>query len=64
MGHDQDSKNKTLEPDDFPIEAEQEALKTQGGEMIAEAKSEKLAEHIAERLNEHAYQEECDRWSA
>lgn len=61
MGH---GKGKPLEPDDFPIEAEHEALKTQTGEKIAEAKSDKLAEHIAERLNEQAYQEECDRWSA
>jgi hypothetical protein len=56
--------DKTLDPDDFPIETDRGDLKTQTGENIARAKSEKLAEEIAERLNDQAYQEEQDRWSA
>lgn len=61
---DKDGQDTSLEPDDFPVEAERETLRTHTGEKIAEAKSDKLAEQIAERLNEHAYKEECDRWSA
>ncbi|WP_022720107.1 hypothetical protein [Rhodopseudomonas sp. B29] len=64
MSENGDKQETTLDPDDFPIETEHGKLKTQDGENIAEAKNEKLAEEIAERLNEHAYKEECDRWSA
>ena len=63
MAPDQD-KDQALEPDDFPIETESGKLKTHDGEKIAEAENPELAEEIAERLNEHAYREECDRWSA
>ncbi|ABD05466.1 conserved hypothetical protein [Rhodopseudomonas palustris HaA2] len=54
----------SLDPDDFPVHADHTAVTTQDGETIAEAKTEKLAENIAERLNEQAAQEEEDRWSA
>jgi hypothetical protein len=54
---------KTLEPNDFPVETDNETLKTQNGKKIASAVSEPLAEHIAERLNEQAHREEEDRWS-
>lgn len=53
-----------LAPDDFPVQADRTELKTQDGEKIAEAKTKKLAEDIAERLNEQAHREEEDRWSA
>ncbi|MGP9814350.1 hypothetical protein SR870_20315 [Rhodopseudomonas palustris] len=53
-----------LEPDDFPVHVENTAVTKQDGETIAEAKTEKLAEDIAQRLNEQAMQEEEDRWSA
>lgn len=58
------SERKELEPQDFPIETDQTALKTSDGQPIAEAKSKKLADDIAERLNEQAYREEQDCWSA
>jgi hypothetical protein len=51
-------------PDDFPIEADKDKLKTHKGEPVASAESEKIADQIAERLNEHAHQKEQDRWSA
>ncbi|MCG6205362.1 hypothetical protein LPW26_11985 [Rhodopseudomonas sp. HC1] len=57
-------KGDKLEPDDFPVHAERTELKTQDGEKIAEAKSKKIAEDIAQRLNEQAHREEEDRWSA
>jgi len=56
--------DEALAPDDFPIEAERTALKTQDGETIAEAKTKQIAENIAQRLNEQADREEEDRWSA
>jgi hypothetical protein len=58
------NKDDELSPDDFPVEAERTAVKTQDGETIAEAKTKKLAEDIAHRLNEQASREEEDRWSA
>jgi hypothetical protein len=55
--------NRPLKPDDFPVEAENEKLKTHKGQKIADASSEELAENIAERLNDQAHQEDQDRWS-
>ena len=56
--------DNTLHPDDFPIEAERSALKTADGKTIAEAKTKKLADDIADRLNEQADREQQDCWSA
>ncbi|MCA1376394.1 MULTISPECIES: hypothetical protein [unclassified Bradyrhizobium] len=58
--------NKTngLRPDDFPIEADKDKLKTHKGEPVASAETEQIADEIADRLNEQAHQEEQDRWSA
>ena len=58
--------NKTngLRPDDFPIEADKDKLKTHKGEPVASAETEQIADEIADRLNEKAHQEEQDRWSA
>lgn len=57
------SKDK-LKPEDFPIEADKDKLKTHKGETVAEAQSEQIADEIADRLNEQAHKEEQDRWSA
>jgi hypothetical protein len=54
---------KSLEPNDFPVETDNKALKTQKGKKIASATSEPLAENIAERLNEQAHRDEEERWS-
>jgi hypothetical protein len=53
-----------LDADDFPIETDRQTLKTHEGEPIAQAKSKKLADEIAQRLNEQAYREQEDCWSA
>ena len=53
-----------LTPDDFPIEADKDKLRTLKGEPVASAKSEQIADQLAERLNEQAHREEQDRWSA
>jgi transposase len=58
------SEQTPLKPDDFPIETDRKKLRTHEGKPIAAATSEKIADDIANRLNEHAYQEEHDRWSA
>nr|WP_244554031.1 hypothetical protein [Bradyrhizobium arachidis] len=57
-------KGKPLRADDFPIQTDEDKLKTRDGRPIASTESKELAEQVAERLNEHAYQEEQDRWSA
>ncbi|MDQ8730527.1 hypothetical protein [Bradyrhizobium sp. LHD-71] len=53
-----------LTPDEFPLEADEEKVKTTDGKTIAEADSEATADEIADRLNEHHDREEEDRWSA
>jgi len=58
------TKDQALKPDDFPIEAKDKKLLTSDGQPIASAESPKVAEEVAERLNEHAHQEGEDRWSA
>jgi hypothetical protein len=55
---------KTLDANDFPVETDDETIKTQQGKKVASAVSKPLAENIAERLNEQAHREEEDRWSA
>jgi len=57
-------KETELTPDDFPLEADKDKLKTHKGEPVASAESEQIADELAERLNEHAHREEQDRWSA
>ena len=58
------AKDTGLTPDDFPIEADKDKLRTHKGDPVASAESEEIADQIAERLNEHAHREEQDRWSA
>ncbi len=57
-------KDAELTPDDFPLEAEKDKLRTHKGEPVASAESEQIADELAERLNEQAHREEQDRWSA
>ena len=52
-----------IHPNDFPVEADKTTVKTNEGKPLAEAESEPVAEDIADRLNEHAYREEHERWS-
>jgi hypothetical protein len=58
------TKNTAIQPSDFPVEVDKNELKTSKGEPIATAKNQPLAEDVADRLNEQAYREEHDRWSA
>jgi hypothetical protein len=55
--------DKSLKPDDFPIETEDKELKTNKGEPIASAKSPRIAEDLAKKVNEQADREEQERWA-
>jgi hypothetical protein len=56
--------NSKIHPVDFPVDTHDEDIKTNKGETIAVAKNPSVAKDVAERLNEQAYREEHDRWSA
>ena len=53
-----------LEPEDFPVRAEQKKIVKNDGEPIAEARNEKIADEVAERLNAEESIRDEDRWSA
>ncbi|WP_291861725.1 hypothetical protein [Bradyrhizobium sp.] len=55
---------KPLEPEDFPVRAEQKKILKNDGEAIAEARDERTADEVAERLNAEENIREEDRWSA
>ena len=57
------SKQEPLKPHDFPISTEKNKLITDEGKEVAEATSPRVAEDIAERLNEDAARKEEDRWT-
>jgi hypothetical protein len=57
-------REKTLKPDDFPVEAKENNVVTQHDEPVATAPSREKADDVARRLNEQAAREEEDRWSA
>lgn len=52
-----------LEPEDFPVSAENRKVVTHDGKPIADANSRDIADEIAERLNENAAHREEDRWA-
>ena len=58
------AQNSPLKPDDFPVKVENQKLRTQNDVPVADAETPELVDQLAERLNEHADQEEQDRWSA
>jgi hypothetical protein len=58
------TKPPPLEPDDFPVQAEKNKIVSDSGEVIAEARDDKTAEEVADRLNEDENRREEDRWSA
>ena len=56
--------DKPLEPEDFPVRSERKKILKNDGETIAEARNEKTADEVAERLNAEEQMREEDRWSA
>jgi hypothetical protein len=55
--------NDHLKPNDFPVHAEQKKIVKTDGKEIAEAKTTKIAEDVADRLNSEEAQREQDRWA-
>lgn len=52
-----------LKPDDFPVRTELNKIVKTDGKEIAEARSPKIAEEVAERLNAEEHRREEDRWA-
>jgi hypothetical protein len=55
--------NQALKPDDFPVHTEKKQIVINDGKTVAEARNEKTAEEVAERLNAEEDRREQDRWS-
>ncbi len=55
--------DKPLEPEDFPVRAEDKKIVKNDGEPIAEATNKKIADEVAERLNAEEDIREEDRWA-
>lgn len=56
--------DEKLKPEDFPVHTEQNKIVKNDGKTIAEARTKKTAEDVAERLNAEEDRREEDRWSA
>ena len=56
--------DEPLKPKDFPIHTDQKKIVKNDRKTIAEARTKKTAEDIAERLNAEEDRREEDRWSA
>jgi hypothetical protein len=52
-----------LKPGDFPVHTEQKKIVKPDGKEIAEARTPKIAEEVAERLNAEEDRREEDRWA-
>jgi predicted HAD superfamily Cof-like phosphohydrolase len=52
-----------LKPDDFPVHAVKNKIVKPDGKDIADARSPKIAEEVAERLNAEEDRREEDRWA-
>lgn len=64
MSKEKSEKREPLDPNDFPVEAHDKTILKSDGEPIADVCDKDTAEDMADRLNEHEYQREQDRWSA
>ncbi|MBN8991631.1 MAG: DUF3606 domain-containing protein [Rhizobiales bacterium] len=58
------ARDKQLEPDDFPLNADGKKIKKQDGTSIAEASDPGVASDVAERLNGDEARREEEKWSA
>ena len=65
MADDQPLKpEEALKPEDFPDHTHQKKIVKTDGKTIAEARNQKIAEDIAERMNAEEDRRDEDRWSA
>ena len=55
---------KPLEPDDFPVNAEDKKIKKHDGTPVADTDDPAVAADVAERLNDDEARREEDKWSA
>ena len=56
--------DEPLKPEDFPVHTNQKQIVKNDGKTVAEARTMKTAEDVAERLNAEEDRREEDRWSA
>ena len=56
--------DEALKPADFPVHTDQKKIVKNDGKTIAEARNQKTAEDVAERLNAEEDRRDEDRWSA
>ena len=56
--------DEPLKPKHFPVHTNQKQVVRNDGKTIAEARTKKIAEDVAERLNAEEDRREEDRWSA
>ena len=56
--------DEPLKPEDFAVHMNQKQILKNDGKTIAEARTQKTAEDVAERLNAEEHRREEDRWSA
>ena len=56
--------DEPLRPQDFPVHTNQKQIVNNDGKTVAEARTKKTAEDVAERLNAEEGRREEDRWSA
>ena len=56
--------DEALKPEDFPVHTKQKQIVKNDDKTIAEARTKKTAEDVAERLNAEEGRREEDRWSA
>lgn len=57
------TEQKHLQPDDFPLHTEAKKVVKSDGKEIADAKTPKIAQDVAERLNAEEDHREQDRWA-
>ena len=58
------AEDEPLKPEDFPVHTDQKRIVKYDGKTIAEARTRKTAEDVADRLNAEEDRREEDRWSA
>jgi len=57
------TEQKHLQPDDFPLHADSKKIVKSDGKEIADAKTPKIAQDVAQRLNAEEDHREQDRWA-
>jgi len=58
------STQKPLTPDDFPVTARDDKVVEKDGTEIVKARNPKVADDVADRLNESQHKRDEDEWSA